>query len=130
MPSLRARWSMICLKTVCPKTACLETVCLVVAISLLLPTLLPAQGASGRILGRVADPTGAVLSAAKVTLTNEATGISRDATTNDSGDYSFVEVAPGTYTLQFELTGFKKNVQKSVILDVNQVVTLNSTLQI
>jgi hypothetical protein len=101
-----------------------------VAISLLLPTLLPAQGASGRILGRVADPTGAVLSAAKITLTNEATGISRDARTNDSGDYSFVDVAPGTYTVQFELTGFKKNVQKSVTVDVNQVVTLNSTLQI
>src|SRR5271155_1062378 len=129
MPSLRARWTKMCLGTMYPKTICLKMVCLV-ALSLLLPALLPAQGASGRILGRVADPTGAVLSAAKITLTNEATGISRDATTNESGDYSFVEVAPGTYTLQFELTGFKKNIQKSVIVDVNQVVTLNSTLQI
>ena len=120
MPSLRARWTLMCL----------PTVCLVVVISLLVPALLPAQGASGRILGRVADPSGAVLAGAKITLLNEATGISRDAKTNDSGDYSFVEVAPGTYTVQFELTGFKKNVQKSVIVDVNQVVTLNSTLQI
>ncbi len=119
MPSLRARWTTMCLLTVC-----------LTAICLLLPALLPAQGASGRILGRVADPTGAVLSAAKVTLTNEATGISRDAKSNESGDYSFVDVAPGTYTVQFELTGFKKNVQKGVIVDVNQVVTLNSTLQI
>jgi Carboxypeptidase regulatory-like domain len=132
MSSLRARWSLMCLKTMCQRTMCLKTTCLatMVAISLLLPTLLPAQGASGRILGRVADPTGAVLSAAKITLTNEATGISRDARTNDSGDYSFVDVAPGTYTVQFELAGFKKNVQKSVTVDVNQVVTLNSTLQI
>ena len=120
MPSLRARWTMMCL----------GTVCLVVAISLLIPTLLPAQGASGRIVGRVADPTGAVLAAVKVTLANEATGINRDALTNDSGDYTFVEVVPGTYTVQYELTGFKKNVQKGVIVDVNQVVTLNSTLQI
>ena len=120
MPSPRARWTLMCL----------ETVCVIVAISLLFPTLLSAQGASGRILGRVADPTGAVLSGAKITLLNEATGISRDAKTNDSGDFSFVEVVPGTYTVQFELTGFKKNVQKSVIVDVNQVVTLNSTLQI
>jgi hypothetical protein len=129
MPSQRARSTMKCLKTMCLKTMCLRAVCLV-AISLLLPTLLPAQGASGRVMGRVADPTGAVLSAVKVILTNEATGISRDANTNDSGDFSFVDVAPGTYTVQFELTGFKKNVQKSVIVDVNQVVTLNSTLQI
>jgi hypothetical protein len=120
MPSLRPRSIMMCL----------ETVCLAVVISLLLPAVLFAQGASGRILGRVADPSGAVLASAKITLTNEATGISRDAKTNDSGDYSFVEVAPGTYTVQFELTGFKKNVQKNVIVDVNQVVTLNSTLQI
>src|SRR5580700_343549 len=129
MPSLRARWTKMCLGTMYPKTMCLKTVCLI-AISLLLPALLPAQGASGRVLGRVADSTGAVLSAAKITLTNEATGISRDANTNESGDYSFVDVAPGTYTVQFELTGFKKNVQKSVTVDVNQVVTLNSTLQI
>jgi hypothetical protein len=115
MPSPRARWTVLCV---------------VVAISLLVPTLLPAQGASGRIVGRVADPTGAVLAGAKITLLNEATGISRDAKTNESGDYTFVEVVPGTYTVQFELTGFKRNVQKSVIVDVNQVVTLNSTLQI
>jgi hypothetical protein len=114
MPSLRARWT---------------AVILLAAISLV-PTLLSAQGTSGRIVGRVADPTGAVLAHAKITLTNEATAISRDALTNESGDYSFVEVAPGTYTVQFELTGFKKNVQKGVIVDVNQVVTLNSALQI
>jgi hypothetical protein len=109
---------------------CLETVGVVIAISVLLPALLSAQGASGRIVGRVADPSGAVVAHVKISLLNEATGISRDANTNDSGDYSFVEVAPGTYTVQFELTGFKKNVQKGVIVDVNQVVTLNSTLQI
>jgi outer membrane receptor protein involved in Fe transport len=120
MPSLRARWF----------TMCLQTVCLVIAISLVFPAMLSAQGSSGRIVGRIADPTGAVLAGAKITLLNEATGISRDAKANDSGDYTFIEVAPGTYTVQFELAGFKKNVQKSVIVDVNQVVTLNSTLQI
>jgi len=125
MPSLRARWILMFLKTIC-----LETICLAVAISFLTPTLLNAQSANGRIVGRVADPSGAVLAGVKITLINEATGISRDALANESGDYTFVEVVPGTYTVQFELTGFKKNVQKSVIVDVNQVVTLNSTLQI
>jgi hypothetical protein len=115
MPSLRARWS---------------AVCLTVAVLAFFPALAAAQGANGRIIGRVADPTGAVLTGAKVTLTNQATGIMRDILTNGSGDYSFVDVAPGTYQLEFELTGFKKNVQKNIIVDVNQVVTLNSTLQI
>ncbi len=115
MPSLRSRWTAFCVA---------------LAISVAIPTLLPAQGASGRIVGRVADPTAAVLAGVKITLLNEATGISRSVSSSDSGDYSFVEVVPGTYTVQYELKGFKKSVQKGVIVDVNQVVTLNSTLQI
>ena len=120
MPPLRARWTMMCL----------ETVCLVVAISLLVPTLLPAQGTGGRILGRVADPTGAVVGGVKVTAVNEATGISRDSQTNDSGDYVFPDLPVGTYTLSFELTGFKKGIRKSISLDINQVITLNMTMQL
>jgi Carboxypeptidase regulatory-like domain len=120
MPSTRPRWTMMCL----------GTACFALSVALVIPALLMAQGASGRIVGRIADPTGAVLAGAKITLVNDATGISRDALTNDSGDYSFVEVVPGTYTVTFELTGFKKNVQKAITVDVNQVVTLNSTLQI
>ncbi len=103
------------------------------AFSLALGLLtLPAfsQSTSGRIVGRVADPTSAVLAGVKITLTNEATGASRDTQTNASGDYNFVEVTPGSYRVEFELSGFKKNVQTSVLVNVNQVVTLNSVLQI
>ncbi|MBV8051921.1 MAG: carboxypeptidase regulatory-like domain-containing protein [Acidobacteriaceae bacterium] len=89
-----------------------------------------SQSTSGRVLGRVADPTGAVLAGVKVTLTNQATGVSRSGDTSSSGDYNFVEVQPGTYSVSFEMSGFKRNIQKDVIVDVNQVVTLNSTLQI
>jgi hypothetical protein len=89
-----------------------------------------SQSTGGRILGRVADPTGAVLSGVKIILVNEATGASRDTQTNPSGDYTFVEVVPGNYRVEYELAGFKKSVQKSVTVDVNQVVTLNQTLQI
>ena len=115
MPSPRARWN---------------AVCLVVAFSLLLPALLPAQGTGGRILGRVADPTGAVLSGVKITAVNDATGVSRPAQTNDSGDYGFPDLPVGTYTFTFELKGFKKGVHKSISLDVNQVITLNMTMQL
>ena len=38
------------------------------------------------------DPTDAVLANVKVTLVNEATGVSRDAQTNETGDYNFVQV--------------------------------------
>jgi hypothetical protein len=89
-----------------------------------------SQSTGGRILGRVADPSGAVLSDVTVTLINQATGILRDTKANASGDYIFVEVQPGTYEVDFQRTGFKKNLQKNVIVDINAVITLNSTLQI
>lgn len=115
MLSLRLRWYVVCLA---------------VAISLAIPTLLSAQGTAGRVLGRVADPSGAVLAGVKVTLVNAATNVSRDSKTNESGDYDFVEVPVGTYRLEFDLTGFKKNVRRGVSLDINQVITLNMTMQI
>src|ERR1700688_586425 len=115
MPSARARWTAVCLATV---------------FSVLLPTLLPAQGTGGRILGRVTDPSGAVLSNVKVTVVNEGTNVSRDATTNSGGDYDFVEVPVGTYRLEFDLSGFKKNIRRDITLDINQVLTLNMTMRV
>ncbi|HEV3304957.1 MAG TPA: carboxypeptidase regulatory-like domain-containing protein [Candidatus Sulfotelmatobacter sp.] len=120
MPSPRARWTLICLRAVCS----------VVVVSFVIPALLTAQGTGGRILGRVADPSGAVLGNVKVTAINEATGIARDAQSNDSGDYVFPDLPVGTYTLSFELTGFKKDIRKNVSLDVNQIITLNTTMQL
>ena len=108
----------------------LATRVLVALFCLFCSTLLIAQSTGGRILGRVSDPTGAVVSNVKVTLINDATGAQRTVTTNESGDYVFVEVTPGGYRAEFELTGFKKNVRRGITLDVNQVVTLNMVLQL
>ena len=115
MPSLRSRWSKLCLAL----TVCLS-----------LSAILSAQGTGGRILGRVSDPSGAVLAEAKVTLVNEATNVSRETTTNTNGDYDFVEVPVGSYRVEFDLKGFKKNVRRNVALDINQVITLNMTMQL
>jgi hypothetical protein len=104
--------------------------CLVLILSLALPALLTAQGTGGRILGVVADPSGAVLSSVKVTATNEATSITHDSLSGDSGEYVFPNLPVGTYTLSFDLTGFKKGVRRSIALDVNQVITLNMTMQL
>src|ERR1700731_1764980 len=87
----------------------LSAVCLTVLLLCLVPSSLFAQGTGGRILGRVADPSGAVLAHAKVTATNQATGVTRDTQTTDSGDYTFPELSVGVYTLTFELPGFKKD---------------------
>jgi outer membrane receptor protein involved in Fe transport len=88
------------------------------------------QSTGGRIVGRVTDPTDAVLANVKVSLVNEATGANTDSASNSTGDYAFPQVPVGTYRLEFDLAGFKKNVQRGVKVDLNQVVTVNSILQI
>ena len=117
MLPLPVRWSSLCLK--------------IVGLAVLTSAvLLFAQGTGGRILGRVADPSGAVLSNAKVVATNDATGVAHDTLTNDSGDYVFPELPVGTYSLTFDLTGFKKAIRHGIALDVNQVITLNMAMQL
>jgi hypothetical protein len=111
-------------------TVCRATRWLVALLCLASSTLVFAQGTGGRILGRVADPTAAVLAGVKVTLVNEATGVPNDSQTNDTGDYVFPQVPVGTYRLEFDLTGFKKAVQRGVAVDLNQVVTVNMVMQI
>jgi len=118
MPFSRAVRSRLCL---CVLSALLVLCC---AGQLL------AQGTGGRILGRIADPSGAVLSGAKITATNDATGVSHDSLSNDTGDYVFPDLPVGTYSLTFDLTGFKKAVRHGIALDVNQVITLNMTMQL
>lgn len=113
MPRFRLRWAT---------STCL---CLVLTAATVV-----AQSTSGRVLGRVSDPSGAVLANVKINLSNDATGLLRDTTSNESGDYVFVEVVPGRYKVEFEHPGFKKNVQKDVVVEVNQVVTLNPSLEI
>ena len=62
-------------------------------------TVMLAQSTGGRVVGRVADPSDAVLANVTVRLINEATGGVRETKTNASGDYSLLEVSPGSYTV-------------------------------
>ena len=89
-----------------------------------------AQSTGGRIIGRLTDPSGAVIPDATVSIVNDATGVSNRTQTSKSGDYSFPTVAVGTYAIEFEATGFKKLTRKQVALDLNQTLTVNGTLQL
>jgi len=113
-----------------PSTSSWANRCLMVLLCLACCTSALAQSTGGRILGRVADPTGAVLAGVNIALVNEATGVSRTTQTNSSGDYTFLEVQPGFYALSFEQKGFKTNVRKSITVEVNGVVTLNMSMAV
>jgi len=102
----------------------------ILSLCLICSTFLSAQGSGGRILGRVSDQSGALTSGVKVTATNEATGATHQTQTNATGDYAFPAMPVGTYTLTFDMAGFKTNILKGITVEINQVVTINSTLQI
>lgn len=112
-----------------PEFRRLEVFCCVIVAVFSLALSAFAQSTGGRIIGRVADSTGAVVGGVNVTLTNEATSVGRSTKTNDTGDYTFLEVTPGNYHVQYELQGFKKSVLNNIVLELNQVLTLNATLQ-
>jgi hypothetical protein len=89
-----------------------------------------AQSTGGKILGRVSDPSGAVVTNATITVTNQATGVQNTTQANKTGDFVFPELAVGTYTVEYEAQGFKKDVHRDVTLALNQALTLNATLQL
>ncbi|HET8668340.1 MAG TPA: carboxypeptidase-like regulatory domain-containing protein, partial [Terriglobales bacterium] len=91
---------------------------------------LVAQSTGGRMLGQVSDPTGAVLSGVRVKLVNEQTGVSQTTQTDKAGNYEFPAVAVGNYRLEYEQSGFKKAIKKGLVLQVNQVITMNMTMQV
>ena len=72
-----------------------------------------AQVTTGSFIGFVTDPGGAAISGAKVTATNEATGLTRTATTDSSGEYVIGLLPVGTYTLTFEASNFRRRASTS-----------------
>ena len=76
-----------------------------------------AQVSTGEIFGKAADGTGAVLPGVAVTLSGPALIQPLVAVTAESGAYRFPRIPIGSYTLAFDLTGFKKFVKTGVKLD-------------
>lgn len=86
---------------------------LISTVLVLLPSLALAQyGAS--LQGTVTDKSGAVVSGATVTATNQATGVSRNTVTGESGFYRIAGLAPGQYHVDVEAPSFKKSSKSNV----------------
>jgi Carboxypeptidase regulatory-like domain/TonB-dependent Receptor Plug Domain len=88
-----------------------------------------AQHSTATIRGVVTDPTGAVVSGAKVTIKNEETGLNRSQNTNASGIYSFSDLPVGNYKLEVEYPGFKSAVRSKIELNVADVRAVDLQLE-
>lgn len=102
----------------------------VLAVGVVLSLLpLQAQVDTGSITGTVTDATGAVVSGAKVTLTNEGTAASLTTTTESDGLYRFSPVRIGSYKLEVSIQGFKTATENHVAVNVSSNITRNFQLQ-
>ena len=96
----------------------------------LAPVALRGQTGYGSILGRVTDPSGAVVSAVTVTLRNEATNVSNVTPTNGDGEYVFPNVVPGRYEVTIRQEGFEQFEVSHVELLVGQTVRQDAQLTV
>jgi hypothetical protein len=80
--------------------------------------------------GTIRDETGGALPRATVSLTNAATRAIRSAVADDEGVYRLVALAPGSYAVRFERTGFGTKVFPDVALTVGQHAELNVVLEL
>src|SRR5579884_508852 len=83
---------------------------------------LAAQIVSGTILGRAMDESGAAVPKATITLTDPATGLERSAVSDDTGNFAFPQLPPGTYALSATAAGFKTYRVSGINLLVDQTV--------
>jgi hypothetical protein len=99
------------------------------ALVLSLAVNAPAQLGTASISGQVTDSQGSAVAKARVTLKNKATGQTREAQTDDEGNYRIQNLLPAAYEIRVEAQGFAAAVVESVTLAVGEVPTVNVPLK-
>nr|MBA3438892.1 DUF2012 domain-containing protein [Pyrinomonadaceae bacterium] len=88
-----------------------------------------AQALYGSITGNVVDANGGAIPGASVTITNVGTNQSREATTEDSGSYTFTNVEAGRYTVKVTQAGFKTLTRTDVDITINNTNRVDAALE-
>ncbi len=85
--------------------------------------------ATGSFSGTISDNSGAVVSGAKVTVTAQATNITREATTDDTGHFLVPLLGVGVYTVRVDAQGFRPSESRDLRLQVDEHREVNFTVQ-
>jgi len=102
----------------------------VLALSLLACFPLYSQVTGGMLSGTVTDTSGAVIPRAKIVITNTATGVNRQVTTDNDGFYTAPNLQPGAYQITTSATGFATQVRSGITVTVGGQQLLNLVLQV
>ena len=102
----------------------------IVILGCALSAFLAAQDYRGSLLGRVSDPSGAVIPGASVSAVQEGSGLKATTLSNAEGNYILPVLEPGTYTVTVEAPGFKKLVRPQVTVRTGERLELNFQLEV
>ena len=109
MKHLRWMWVTLCVLALVPGTAW-------------------SQAVNATLLGTITDTTGASVPNARISITEVNTGATREGQTNESGNYVFTTLPPGTYTVTVEASGFKKEIRRNIDVIVNTNTRVDAQL--
>src|SRR6202020_1258942 len=102
--------------------------CLISLFVLLFAFTALAQIQNGQFAGVVTDPSGAAVANAKITITNQGTGLDVTATSNATGAYQVSELPPGTYKIAVEAAGFKTYSDVGVTLNAGSTAHVDAKM--
>src|SRR5215470_16620457 len=102
----------------------------VVGCSLVIAGPAASQEFRGSISGQVTDESGNAIHSAQVNVTEVATNTTTTVTTNETGHYNVLYLAPGQYRIAVEARGFKKLMQQGIEVRVGDALTLDLKLEI
>jgi Carboxypeptidase regulatory-like domain len=85
---------------------------------------------TGSISGVVSDPSGAVITGAKVVAINVDTGVRTTLTTDSKGFYNFASLPVGTYDLEISQMGFRTFKKTGLVIDANSALRADATLPV
>lgn len=88
------------------------------------------QAVSATLLGTVTDKTGASVQNAEILVTEVSTGLTHSGVSNSSGNFTFPDLAPGTYSLTVIAKGFKKELRQNIDVPVNSATRIDTALEV
>src|SRR4051794_38908901 len=103
---------------------------LLLLLGLLQAATVRAQAVYGSIVGTVTDPSGGAIAKANVTIADTGKGVTFNATTNESGNFSQTHLIAGVYEVRIAAPGFQNLLQKNVKVEVDSTTQVNAQLAV
>ena len=104
--------------------------CLLFLLSVLPQAAFGQARDTASLFGSVTDAQAAVIPGARVTVNNEATGLSRSTLTDGSGGFVFALLPVGSYGVSVEQAGFRKYERRNILLQANENVRVDLSLEV